>query len=137
MKKYQEIVIKCAVFEYATPSGRGCISDSVKADRKAQAAVKLRIDDIRRHGVGTEETRQYCPHMKRGIYKLKVRYKPQLRPHLCKGPERMDDEATLLVMATEENDKLTPVDVIEIAITRRDEIFADPQKRKRYGSHSK
>lgn len=135
--KYQEIVIKCVVFEYLTSGGRGCVSDAVKGDRKAQAALKLRIDDIRRHGVGTEETRQYCPHIKQGIYKLKVRYKPQMRPHLCKGPLRLDDHATLLVMATEENDKLTPRDVIDIAVTRRDEIIADPHKRKKYGSDSK
>jgi hypothetical protein len=92
-----------------------------------------RVHDLRQHGVGSEETRSWCDHERAGIYKVKIRAKPQFRPHLCKGPIWMDTEATFLATAIEENFKLDPSDVMERAIQRRAEIVSNPMRRQTYG----
>lgn len=123
-------MIKCTLFEFVRDNGRGCISDELKGDPRARAAFDARANDLRRHGVGVEETLNFCPHIKEGIYKLKIRFKPQLRPHLCKGPLDLAVEATFLVYAIEENAQLDPADPVGLAVKRRAIIEADSDRRK-------
>lgn len=126
-------MIKCRLFEYISPRGRGVITDWLREHPQHRGGVQARVNDLRLHGVGSEETRNWCDHERAGIYKLKIRAKPQFRPHLCKGPIWMDVEATFLATAVEEDFELDPADVLERAIRRRAEIVADPQRRKVYG----
>ena len=123
-------MIKCALFEFTRENGRGCISDELRKNTGARAAFDTRARDLRNHGVGSVETRNFCPHIEQGIYKLKIRFKPQLRPHLCKGPGDKEGEATFLVWATEENSQLDPPDVIDVAVARRATVIDSPERKK-------
>ena len=126
-------MIKCQLFEFVTSGGKGVISAWVKKHPQHRGAMKARTDDLRKYGVGSEETLPWCCHEGDGIYKLKVRAKPQFRPHLCKGPISIDSEATLLATAIEENFTLEPSDIMARSKQRRAEIEADQNRRKPYG----
>lgn len=120
------------LFDFLTnpDSSKGVVSTWIAKKYPArQGRFRAKLDDLRQHGVGAEETLGYCPHQGDGIYKLKVKGKPQLRPHLCKGPFDMQGEATLLAGAIEENDELDPPEVQETASKRRDKLIADHRLR--------
>lgn len=123
-------MIKCALFEFTRGNGRGCISDELRKKPGLRAMFDNRCRELKKHGVGSEETRSFCASVGDGIYKFQVHSKPQLRPHLCKGPKQMEAEATFLVFATEENWKLYPPDAKEIAIERRNLVLADDTRKK-------
>jgi hypothetical protein len=126
-------MIKSIVFEFTTSGGKGILSDFLRKHPALRAATDVRINDLRQHGVGSEETLRWCPHEKRGIYKLKVRTTPEFRPHLCKGPFDMNAEATVLATAIEERFELEPTDVLDRAVERRDILKREKHRRSRYG----
>ena len=124
-------MIKCCLFEFLgeNESSKGILSRYLAKHPSARGAAKARLNDLRQHGVGTEESRSWCPHERDGIYKLKIKAKPQLRPHLCKGPFDMNREATILAIAIEEDFDLHPADVLERAATRREIVRNDENRR--------
>lgn len=67
----------------------------------------------------------------RHVYKLRLGGKVRLRPMLCLGPVDNPKELTFLIGAFERNWKLDPPDAVQRADERRDEIIADPKKRRR------
>lgn len=63
------------------------------------------------------------------IYKMRINGQVALRPLLCKGPISNDEEFTLLKGASEKDRKFIPLNALDIAVTRREEIIADPTRR--------
>lgn len=64
------------------------------------------------------------------IYKLRIRaQRVQLRPLLCRGPLQNNSEFTLLCGATERDDELVPMNIVQRAEQHRQMILAEPQRR--------
>lgn len=66
------------------------------------------------------------------VYKLRIGGKIRLRPMVCRGTGDPKLEITLLHPAYERDGRLDPQDAPERAEQRRQEILADPSRRKRY-----
>jgi len=66
-----------------------------------------------------------------GISKLRIRGNVQLRPMLCKGPVDVGNEYTLLMGAKEVGGKLVPKDAPSKAGANKNEVIANPLKRRR------
>jgi len=64
-----------------------------------------------------------------GIYYAKIRGNVALRPRLCLGPRRPDDEVTFLERATEINFKVLPKDACERAHARMKILERDDSRR--------
>jgi len=64
------------------------------------------------------------------IYKLRVNASVMLRPLLCKGPARKEEEYTLLVGAIEKGNRL-PSQALETAHTRLELVEAAPSEFRR------
>ncbi len=114
------------LFEVTSEGGKGILSKWMVKHPQHRGKTKARVDQLRQYGIGSEETLGWCCHEGDGIWKVKVKAKPQFRPHLCKGPFSMDDEATFLETAIEESFELDPPDVKERAIKRRELLIDDP-----------
>ena len=67
-----------------------------------------------------------------GIYYAKVTGNVQLRPRLCRGPQRPNDEVTFLVRAEERNWRTIPRNAAKIAAELLPVVVANPARRKRY-----
>jgi hypothetical protein len=122
-------MIVCILFEVTSGGAKGVLSKWILKHPQHRGKTKARVDQLRQYGVGSEETLVWCCHEGDGIWKVKVKTKPQFRPHLCKGPSSMDDEATFLETAIEENFVLDPPDVKARAIKRRELLESDPTLR--------
>jgi len=67
-----------------------------------------------------------------GIYYAKATGKIQLRPRLCRGPMRPNDEVTFLVRAEERGGDTIPADAADRAAGIMKEIAKDDSRRRRY-----
>jgi len=95
------------------------------------AKLNVKLDMLQKHGPDLPP--QLLAGPIRGhnhIYKLKIKGHVQLRPLLCKGPIRNDEEYSLLIGAIEQGGKLVPAGAAAEAERRRQEIIADPQQRR-------
>ena len=119
-------MIVCTLFEVTSEGGKGILSKWIAKHPQHRAGTKVRVHQLRLYGIGSEETLEWCCHEGDGIWKVKVKAKPQFRPHLCKGPFSMNDEATFLETAIEESFALDPSDVKERAIKRHQLLINDP-----------
>ncbi len=79
-------------------------------------------------GTGEKKRKKKTPQ----IFKLQIGGKIRLRPMVCKGPSDPNREITLLYPALERDFKLVPRDAPERAEQRRQEILADPRRRRPY-----
>lgn len=125
------------IYEYVDRQGNGEISEWRKHLQKAQRAqldVKIRlllqIDDLDMLpgilvGTGQKNRESKTPH----IFKLQIGEKIRLRPMVCIGPP---GGITLLLRAVEMNWKLEPRNAPELAELRRQEIIANPGRRRIY-----
>lgn len=68
----------------------------------------------------------------RHIYEIKINGPVAVRPLLCKGPQNMNQEYTILIIAQERDNQLVPSDAPQIAENRRQEIITNPQRRVRH-----
>lgn len=64
------------------------------------------------------------------IYKMKINGQVALRPLLCRGPIRNDEEFTMLKGATEVGWKWNPSNAPVIATERRQEVMDNPSHRR-------
>lgn len=71
-------------------------------------------------------------HRAKHIYKIRVNGRVALRPLLCKGPQNMDQEYTILMIAEERDRQWVPRHALRTAENRRQEIIANPQRRVRH-----
>jgi hypothetical protein len=65
------------------------------------------------------------------VYKMQIHGEVQLRPMLCKGPIKNDDEYTLLLGASERNGKLVPLSAKSDAENNRATVLASPLTRRK------
>lgn len=65
----------------------------------------------------------------RHIYKLQINGRVAPRPMLCRGPEKMGDEFTLLLGAVERDWKLIPHNAPSIAAENREILIKDRLRR--------
>ena len=67
----------------------------------------------------------------RDVYKMQIHGDVQMRPMLCKGPLKNDDEYTLLLGAVERNWKLVPASAKTDAEYNRGLVLASPLTRRK------
>ena len=67
----------------------------------------------------------------RHVYKMQIHGDVQMRPMLCKGPLKNDDEYTLLLGAVERNWKLVPASAKTDAEYNRGLVLASPLTRRK------
>jgi len=65
------------------------------------------------------------------IYYTKIRGNPELRPRICLGPAKPNDELTYLARAEERDGKIKPPGASQKAGKRRKLLEQNPEKRKR------
>lgn len=65
------------------------------------------------------------------VYKMQLHGDIQLRPMLCKGPVKNDDEYTLLLGAEERDRKLVPSNAKKDAESNRETVLGSPETRRK------
>lgn len=129
------------LYEYLDPKGRGVLTEWRKtrqSSEKASLDTKLetlqKVDDPDNQlpglleGSGEKNRKKKSKH----IFKLQIGGKIRLRPMVCRGPADPKREITVLCPAVELDGKLEPRNAPEISEQRRQEILADPSRRRRY-----
>jgi hypothetical protein len=99
--------------------------------KRELAKLNAKLDMLQQHGPSLPPRLLAGPIRGHGhIYKLEIRGQVQLRPLLCKGPIRNDEEYSLLIGAIEQGWKLLPTGAAAEAERRRQEITTSPQARR-------
>jgi hypothetical protein len=101
-----------------------------RLQRRVQAKLDAKIDMLAQHGEILNPS-VLSPTPVRGIMELCVTGRVTLRPMVCRGPVRPREEYTLLCGAVERDSKYVPRNAAEIAERYRDEIKADPGRRRK------
>jgi hypothetical protein len=127
-------VILYEYVEYAQENGRRIIIERVITDwppgeRRQRVALKVRLTMLakvdRNQAVGSLIFKTSTE----GIYYAKIRGNVALRPRLCLGPKKANEEVTFLQRATEVNFKILPKDACERARVRMKEVELDDSRR--------
>lgn len=120
---------KFALFDYKNESGSNDFKEWTKTLQKVERAkLNAKLDVLEKLGsdlfpqvlTGTDTA---------GILKLRVKGNVQLRPMLCKGPIKNDEEFTLLFGAKERDSRLIPRNADEEADNRKKIIIENPNRR--------
>lgn len=100
--------------------------------KKQQAKLYERLDKLELYGEDLFPD-SLSPTKVNGVLKLKCKGNVQLRPMVCRGPINLvlGKEYTLLHGAKEVGSKLVPADAPAKASQRKDQVVADPDKRRR------
>jgi hypothetical protein len=121
---------KFQLFDYRDDKGRNDIKSwMLEQEKRQRGQVNLKLDMLRMYGndVGSNVLLR----MSATIFKLKGKTKGvQLRPMLCRGPIDDDGEFTILIGAREIDWKLVPIDAVEKAERRREEVIENPKERR-------
>jgi hypothetical protein len=118
-----------SLFDYTSENGNNEIKEwTSKLQTKERAKLNLKLDML------TSKGHELFPHVltdtpTRGILKLRVKGKVQLRPMLCKGPINNEQEYTLLIGATERDSKFVPDKADQTANQRKQTIIKNPERR--------
>ncbi len=119
------------LYDYVSANGTNEFKSWTEGLEKEQRAkLNEKLDKLSQHGDDLH------PHMLTdtdvpGVKKLRVRGKVQLRPLLCNGPINVRDEYTLLMGAKEVGDKWVPKNAPSAANSRKQEVRADPDNRRK------
>jgi len=119
------------LYDYLLANGKNDLRSWAEGLQKEQRAkLNEKLDKLRLCG---EELypRMLTDTDERGILKLRVRGRVQLRPLLCRGPVNSKTEYTLLMGAQEKQDQLIPKGATSLAAVRKREVLADPANRRR------
>lgn len=125
------------IYEWIEANGRGVITDwdleveqQAKLDDKLQMLRRAEVDATGR--VNLPQSLLVGPgvYRQKWIDKLRVQGNVALRPMLSLGPLDCEKEWTILARARERDRKLTPPDAAEVAEGRRQQIQADPKRRR-------
>lgn len=109
----------------------GLLSDWPLDDRERRALIIMLLRLFRTdstQAVGSFLFKEPEP----GIYYAKATGKTQLRPRLCRGPQRPNDEVTFLVRAVERDGKTIPQDAARRAASLALRVAVDDSTRRRY-----
>ena len=119
-----------ALYDYVTVDGSNPVLEWAQGLEVPQRAkLNAKLDMLAREGPNLRPqvlTGTDAP----GIQKLRVKGNVQLRPLLCDGPAQVGEEFTLLAGAKEVGDVLRPAGVLDTAVSRKDEVVANPQTRR-------
>ena len=101
-----------------------------RIQKRAKALLNQKLDLLEQMGPDLPPDLLAGP-IEGHIYKLRIRaQRVQLRPLLCRGPLHNNDEFTLLYGATERDNELVPTNVVQRAEENRQDILAEPQRRR-------
>ncbi|HEX6904569.1 MAG TPA: hypothetical protein VF789_32975 [Thermoanaerobaculia bacterium] len=105
------------------------ITDWPPGEKRQRTALKVRLIMLagvdRNQAVGSLIFKTKTE----GIYYAKMRGNVALRPRLCLGPTKPDEEVTFLERATEVNFKVVPKDACERARARMKKLENDDSQR--------
>lgn len=127
-------IMKYKLYDYVSKSGRNEFKKwSQKLDTLQLAKLNEKLDDLEDKGTLLDKqilSESGEPHIK----KLRFQGKVAMRPLLCEGPTRDDNnqynrEFTLLCGAIEKDRKL-PKNILKIAKKRREELEKNHKKRR-------
>lgn len=119
------------LYDYVDDGGKNLFKAWTEALQKpARAKLNAKLDMLKTQG------RKLFPELLTGTPTagiLKLRFKAgnvALRPMLCEGPLNMEKEYTLLMGATERDDKFNPPNADKTADKRKNLVKADPKNRR-------
>jgi len=117
------------VYDFIDEDGRSVIATwSTGLTKRSRGALDSKLNMLAISGMDLPPKLLVGPIGKTGhIYKLRINADVMLRPMLCKGPFRMNEELTLLIGAVEIQWKLVPDPVR--AVENRDILLADRKRR--------
>lgn len=122
------------LYEYVNRRGRGVFTEWRRSLQTAQQAqLDQKLDQL-----GQVDDPEILPDILAGtreekhIFKLKLGGKVRLRPMVCRGPLDQKREITLLYPAYERDWHYDPPNAPARAEQRRQEILADPSRRRLY-----
>jgi len=130
------LIMSWKLYDYVSDRGINEIKEwSKDLQKKHLGKLNSKLDDLMQYGTGLPPSllsESGKPHIK----KMRIHGDLAMRPMLCEGPTRDDDdkynrEFTLLIGAIEKDRKLDPEDAATIASKRRDEVEEHPTLRRR------
>ena len=124
------------LFEFLTGRGRPIIHEWVKDERlttRDRAALNLRFKRIRQVDFGLAQGTLINGPIYKHVYKCVIHGDVMLRPMLCRGPFKPDEEYTLLLGAIERGGKL-PKGAKEQAEENRNTVERFPTTRRLHES---
>jgi hypothetical protein len=110
---------------------QGLLTDWPLQDRERRALIVMLTvlyGTDSRQANGTVIFKEKVP----GIYYAKATGNVQLRPRLCRGPQRPNDEVTFLVRAEERGGETIPPDAAQRAAVLMEQVTRDATLRRRY-----
>lgn len=116
-----------AIYEYIDQRDQGVIAEW-DLEIEPRAKLDQKIDMLATAGPGLPPA--LLASLPGRLLKLKVKGRVQLRPILCAGPIKNDQEFTFLARAVERDGELEPANVLEVAAKRRQEIIEDLGRRR-------
>lgn len=137
---------KWRIYEYVNSNGESTIGEWLKEkdiQERDRGQLVQKMDMLAMHGTslapgllaGPIKSKKQRKKFQSHIYKLIVHGHRMLRPLLCKGPIDMEGEFTILIGGIEVGGVLD-VDAIE-AESRRQEVIAEPEKKRRLNGRYK
>lgn len=125
---------KYKLFDFLTDRGRSVIHEWVKKERlteRDRAALNFRFKKICQvdFDLAIGSLISGPINKRRHIYKCVIHGNVMLRPMLCRGPRRMEEEYTLLLGAIERNNKL-PEGAEDQAEANRQTLISYPTRRR-------
>jgi hypothetical protein len=119
------------LFDYVDEHGRNVFKTWTQSLQKQELGkLNAKLDMLVMHGTGLFPNPLSGTNTP-GIQKLRVHGKVQLRPLLCVGPINVEAEFTLLMGATERDNKLVPKNADQTADTCKKAVLADPNNRRK------
>lgn len=116
-------------YDYDNSRGEGVLRGWA-ADKRESRAIRnhvwLAVRYSRQEGLNSFYFPVDESEKKPGIFYAKIRSSRQLRPRICLGPERPNDEITYLFRAIEDNYKISPRDATEKAFYRSQVVEEKP-----------
>jgi hypothetical protein len=124
---------KYRLYDFITSRGKNAILEWVKRERlssRDRAMLNQKFTRLAQIDYDLAiDTKLLAGPIYKGIYKLTIHSDVMLRPMLCRGPIKNDEEYTILLGATERDWKL-PAGSAEQADQRRAVVMNNPSRRK-------
>ena len=130
---------KYRLYDFLNERGRSVIHEWVKHEKltvRDRAALNLRFKRIRQVDFNLAQGSLINGPIHKHVYKCVIHADVMLRPMLCRGPLKIEEEYTLLLGAIEKDRKL-PKGSKEQAEMNRETLVRYPTKRRPHESISK
>ena len=120
------------LYDFLDDRGRSVIQEWVRREKitvRDRAALNIRFKRIRQVDFALAHKSLISGPIYKHVYKCVIHGDVMLRPMLCRGPLKIEEEYTLLLGAIERDRKL-PKGSMEQAEQNRDTLIAYPTKRR-------